>query len=87
MGVEGVYPSLWKVRVGSGPGKLKNSISHSMVIWLLETDAMLKDDLIFQSCWHVKNLEIIKIPVQNDQYIYLGYSLPPPRIGLTFFIC
>ena len=28
-GVEGVYSSMWEVRVGGGPRKLKDSISYS----------------------------------------------------------
>ena len=43
MGVEVVYPSIWEVKVGSGPRhlKFKKSISHSVVILASEPDAML----------------------------------------------
>ena len=42
MGVKGVYPSMWELRVGSDPRKLKISISHDVVILASEPDAMLR---------------------------------------------
>ncbi len=40
MGVEGVYPSMWEVKISHR--KLKISISHDVVILASEPDAMLR---------------------------------------------
>ena len=67
MGVQGVYPSKWEIKVGSGPKishrRIKNSISHSMVIWVWEPDAMLNKHLMR------KEYYFGNISIQNNKFI------------------
>ena len=45
MGVKGLYRSMWELREGSDPRKLKISISHDVGILASEPNAMLKPPL------------------------------------------
>jgi hypothetical protein len=56
MGVKGVYCSIWEVRVGKlskiSHRKLKNSISHNVVILAPEPDALLRITVLIHELFH-----------------------------------
>ena len=69
MGVQGVYPSKWEIKGGSGPKishrRIKNSISHSMVIWVQEPDAMLRSRYLHGSL-HYELCKVIQIKLVSE---------------------